>query len=74
MTQEAYLGVDIGTTSTKAVAYSLQGRVVADDAIDYPLLRPTPAAAERGKRSLIRSVAPRSIGRHAGGAVFRSFG
>ena len=41
------IGVDIGTTSTKAVAYTAEGRVVTHHAVDYPLLRPTPQAAEQ---------------------------
>ena len=41
------IGVDIGTTSTKAVAYTTDGRVVSHHAVDYPLLRPTPQAAEQ---------------------------
>jgi gluconokinase len=50
------IGVDIGTTSTKAVAYTLDGRVVAHDAVDYPLLRPTPAAAEQDPEQIFRAV------------------
>ena len=42
---EVMVGVDIGTTSTKAVAFTLDGRVKAHQAVEYPLLRPTPAAA-----------------------------
>ena len=43
---EVMVGVDIGTTSTKAVAFTLDGRVKAHQAVEYPLLRPTPAAAQ----------------------------
>jgi gluconokinase len=50
------IGVDIGTTSTKAVAFSLDGRVVAHDAVDYPLLRPTPAAAEQDPEVIYQAV------------------
>ena len=34
------IGVDIGTTSTKAVAFTPAGRVLAHDATEYPLLQP----------------------------------
>ena len=39
------VGVDIGTTSTTAVVFDTDGRVVAHHAVEYPLLTPTPAAA-----------------------------
>lgn len=53
---EVMIGVDIGTTSTKAVVYSLEGRVIAHHAVDYPLLRPTPAAAEQDPEQIYRAV------------------
>src|SRR6516164_7689285 len=37
---EAVIGIDIGTTSTKALAYGLDGRIVARHAVDTALLRP----------------------------------
>lgn len=50
------IGVDIGTTSTKAVAYTPGGQVVAHHAVDYPLLRPTPAAAEQDPEQIYAAV------------------
>lgn len=50
------IGVDIGTTSTKAVAFTLEGQVVAHDAVDYPLLRPGPAAAEQDPEAIVQAV------------------
>jgi gluconokinase len=50
------VGVDIGTTSTKAVAYTLAGQVVAHDAVDYPLLRPSAAAAEQDPEVILQAV------------------
>lgn len=50
------IGVDIGTTSTKAVVYTLDGQVVAHHAVDYPLLRPTPAAAEQDPQQIFDAV------------------
>jgi gluconokinase len=50
------IGVDIGTTSTKAVAFTLDGKVVAHHAVDYPLLRPTTAAAEQDPQQIVEAV------------------
>jgi gluconokinase len=50
------IGVDIGTTSTKAVAFTVAGRVLAHHAIDYPLLRPEPAAAEQDPEQIWQAV------------------
>ena len=40
-----YLGVDIGTTSTKAVLFNKAGQVLATETIFYPLHTPTPLTA-----------------------------
>ena len=50
------IGVDIGTTSTKAVAFSLAGRPLANHAVDYPLLTPSPGAAEQDPEEIYRAV------------------
>lgn len=50
------IGVDIGTTSTKTVVYTTGGRVVAHHAVGYPLLHPTPAAAEQDPDEIHRAV------------------
>jgi gluconokinase len=50
------IGVDIGTTSTKAVAYTLDGKVVSHHAVDYPLLRPETAAAEQDPDEIFAAV------------------
>jgi gluconokinase len=50
------IGVDIGTTSTKAVVFDTAGRVVAHHAVEYPLLTPTPAAAEQDPEEIYRAV------------------
>lgn len=41
------LGVDIGTTSTKAVLFTETGNIVSQKAIAYPLYTPTVGAAEQ---------------------------
>ncbi|MDC8785414.1 gluconokinase [Roseateles koreensis] len=53
---EFMLGVDIGTTSTKAVLFTPQGRVVAHHSVGYPLLRPTPDAAEQDPAQIFQAV------------------
>ena len=50
------IGVDIGTTSTKAVVFDTAGRVVAHHAVEYPLLTPTPTAAEQDPDEIYRAV------------------
>ncbi len=50
------VGVDIGTTSTKAVVFDTDGRVVAHHAVEYPLLTPTPAAAEQDPEQICQAV------------------
>ena len=44
---EYMLGVDIGTTSTKAVLFTTQGKVVAQHALEYPLMCTSPGMAEQ---------------------------
>lgn len=41
------IGVDIGTTSTKAVVYDTGGKVVGHHTVGYPLLTPKPGVAEQ---------------------------
>ena len=50
------IGVDIGTTATKAVVFDMGGRVVAHCAVEYPLLTPTPGAAEQDPEQIYRAV------------------
>jgi gluconokinase len=50
------IGVDIGTTSTKAVVFTLDGKPVAHHAVDYPLLRPATAAAEQDPEQIYQAV------------------
>ena len=50
------IGVDIGTTSTKAVAFDPDGKVLAHHAVGYPLLTPMPAAAEQDPDEIYAAV------------------
>lgn len=50
------IGVDIGTTSTKAVAFDPTGQVLAHHAVEYSLLTPTPAMAEQDPDEIYTAV------------------
>src|SRR5436190_5319580 len=50
------IGVDIGTTSTKAVVFTLDGKPVAHHAVYYPLLRPVGGAAEQDPEQIYQAV------------------
>ncbi|WP_211461341.1 gluconokinase [Collimonas silvisoli] len=50
------LGVDIGTTSTKTVAFTLEGQVLAQHVVEYPLLCSTPGMAEQDPQLIYRAV------------------
>lgn len=50
------LGVDIGTTSTKAVVFTLDGRIVAQHAVEYPLLCTVPGMAEQDPQQIYQAV------------------
>jgi gluconokinase len=54
--RQAVIGIDIGTTSTKALAYALDGRAVARHAVETPLLRPVPEAAEHEPQAVVEAV------------------
>jgi len=61
------LGIDLGTTGSKAAAYAADGRVLASAYREYPILRPAPGRVELDSAAvlaLIREV----IGEAAGGA------
>jgi gluconokinase len=50
------IGVDIGTTSTKAVAWTARGEAVATHAIGYPLEEPAPGHAEQDPELIVAAV------------------
>ncbi|MEV0426512.1 gluconokinase [Micromonospora sp. NPDC050495] len=50
------LGVDIGTTSTKAVAYDTGGRQLAAHSIGYPLDEPQPGYAQQDPQLIVDAV------------------
>ncbi len=57
MSQPAYMiGVDIGTTSTKAVLFEESGKVVTKADEEYPLYTPTSSVAEQDPDRIFRAV------------------
>lgn len=54
--KEYMLGVDIGTTSTKAVLFKITGQVVSQSAVEYPLLSTTADMAEQDPAQIYAAV------------------
>ena len=54
--QPALIGLDIGTTGCRAVAYALDGSMVASSAEDYPLHTPQAAWAEQDPEVICQAV------------------
>ncbi|MFC0007362.1 gluconokinase [Micromonospora siamensis] len=50
------VGVDIGTTSTKSVAYDASGRQLASHSVGYPLEEPHPGYAEQDPQLIYDAV------------------
>lgn len=50
------IGVDIGTTSTKAVLFEENGTITAQANVGYPLHQPTPSIAEQDPEQILRAV------------------
>src|SRR5690606_16479318 len=53
--QSYYLGVDIGTTSTKAVLFNKSGNVIEADTVFYALETPSPLIAEQDPEEIFRA-------------------
>ncbi|MBD1910911.1 MULTISPECIES: gluconokinase [unclassified Leptolyngbya] len=54
--QPLILGIDIGTTSTKALLFTARGTIVAHHAIGYPLLSPEPGIQEQEPEAILAAV------------------
>lgn len=50
------LGVDIGTTSTKSVVFTLDGQVAAQHAVEYPVICTEPGMAEQDPKQIYDAV------------------
>ncbi len=59
------IGVDIGTSGTKAVAFHVSGEPIADHHIGYPMHNPQPGYLEQDPEVLLAAVV-QSIGQVAG--------
>ncbi|MDM5188497.1 gluconokinase [Bacillus sp. DX4.1] len=55
-TRGRVIGIDIGTTSTKAVVFTERGKVVASHAIDYPIIQPNVGWAEQDPNVICSAV------------------
>lgn len=53
---EYFLGIDIGTTSVKSVAFSSTGKTICDHAISYPIKHPFPDWSEQDPEEIVESV------------------
>lgn len=51
-----YIGVDIGTTSTKTIAYGEDGRLLAEESARYELRSPHPGWAEEDPEEIFEAV------------------
>jgi gluconokinase len=56
MTEVYRMGVDIGTTSTKAVLFNRENQVVEQIGLEYPLHTPEAGAAEQDPDEIVRAV------------------
>ncbi|MWC29843.1 gluconokinase [Paenibacillus sp. MMS18-CY102] len=50
------IGIDMGTTSTKAVVFDTAGRAVSTANVEYPLYTPTPSVAEQDPDEIFAAV------------------
>lgn len=50
------IGIDIGTTSTKAILFNDSGEVLEEASVGYPLLNPEPKAAEQDPDDIVTAV------------------
>src|SRR3954471_14501492 len=66
---DVVLGVDIGTTATKVIAYDASGATRASASTDYPLRQPEPGAAVQDPHEVLAAVRGRvrAVGRELDG-------
>ncbi|MDJ1502675.1 gluconokinase [Xanthocytophaga agilis] len=51
-----FIGVDIGTTSTKAIAFSSEGHIISHHNIGYPISHPEPEQSEQDPDEILKAV------------------
>ena len=50
------IGLDIGTSSTKAIAFDLHGNIISKSNIGYPILNPKPSWSEQNPDEMLTAV------------------
>lgn len=83
---QAIIGVDIGTTGSRAVIHRTDGTLLANQSLDYPLYTPNPTWAEQDPDEIFKAVLvvikkavdqanlpPEAIAGMCFGSVFHSF-
>ncbi|BBI36757.1 gluconokinase [Cohnella abietis] len=55
-TSRGIIGIDIGTTSTKSVIFSMEGISLGSSSVEYPLLQEQPGWAEQEPDSIVQAV------------------
>lgn len=50
------IGVDLGTTSTKAIAFNLEGSIISKKSIEYPILNLKPSYSEQDPEEIFMAV------------------
>jgi len=50
------IGVDIGTTSMKAVLFTKNGKSICETSVDYPMYHPEPQASEQDPDEILLAV------------------
>lgn len=53
---QVIIGVDIGTTSTKAMAFTTEGQVLSSHYREYPIYRPAPDHSEQDPEEVLAAV------------------
>ncbi|MDB5260960.1 MAG: carbohydrate kinase [Adhaeribacter sp.] len=53
---QVIIGIDIGTTSSRAIAFDLQGKVISSAYQGYPILNPQPTYSEQDPEEVFRAV------------------
>jgi gluconokinase len=53
---EYFLGVDIGTTSVKTIAFSKEGKTLCESSISYPIHHPYPDWSEQDPEEIVRAL------------------
>lgn len=56
MSTKYAIGVDIGTTSTKSVLFSIDGTALSRKGVEYPLYAPVPDVAEQDPEEIFQAV------------------